>query len=106
MKSNPDFPVELDSLLSEVNNFFHGGGVFPIVLPHSLASNLWGKGPVCVDYSKFTHGNKSFCAYSLHTRASPIPVSPETYRTRVSPLLFRSNLLYPYKEKNQEYQKM
>lgn len=43
----PDFPIEIGSLLSEVKNFFHGGGVFLIALLHSAAGNLWEK-DLCV----------------------------------------------------------
>lgn len=43
----PDFPVELDTLLSGVKNFSQGGGVFSIVLLHSSAGNLCAK-DVCV----------------------------------------------------------
>lgn len=36
----PGFPIELDSLLSEVKNSFHGSDVSPIVLLRSSADNL------------------------------------------------------------------
>lgn len=44
----PDFPVELDALLSGEKNFSRGGGVFPYSIATQLSWKSMGKAPVCV----------------------------------------------------------
>lgn len=44
----PDFPVEVDALLSGEKNFSHGGGVFPYSIATQLSWKSMGKEAVCV----------------------------------------------------------